>query len=126
MVPDAIRTTLESFSTGVESIEFQVLAIAAAGGTVLTERVDVFRYPGKAISLPVMGAFEVVDGKIAASRDYFDMNPFMSQLGCGRSAFGGFEERGGEADLAARPRDRELDGDGRLRPLDNGLAVPVP
>ena len=62
---EAIRATLASFSTGVE-------AIAAAGGTVLTERVDVFRYPGKEIALPVMGTFEVVDGKITAWRDYFD------------------------------------------------------
>lgn len=77
---DAIRATLASFMTGVEAIEFRVLAIAADGGTVLTERVDVFRYPGKEISLPVMGTFEVLDGKIAAWRDYFDLNQFMSQL----------------------------------------------
>jgi limonene-1,2-epoxide hydrolase len=78
---DAIRATLASFSTGVESIEFQLVNIAADGGTVLTERVDIFRFPGgKEVSLPVMGTFEVVDGKIAAWRDYFDMNQFMSQL----------------------------------------------
>ncbi|HET6949737.1 MAG TPA: limonene-1,2-epoxide hydrolase family protein [Acidimicrobiales bacterium] len=78
--PDAIRSTLASFTTGLESIEFRIAAIAADGGTVLTERVDIFRYPGKEVSLPVMGTFEVVDGKIAAWRDYFDMNQFMSQL----------------------------------------------
>ena len=78
--PAAIRATLEGFMTGVEGIEFRVLAIAADGGSVLTERVDVFRYPGKEIALPVMGAFEVVDGKISAWRDYFDLNQFMSQL----------------------------------------------
>lgn len=27
-----------------------------------------------------MGTFEVVDGKVAAWRDYFDMLQFMSQL----------------------------------------------
>ena len=78
--PEAIRATLASFTTGVDSIEFRVGAIAADGGTVLTERVDVFRFPGKEISLPVMGTFEVAGGKIAAWRDYFDMNQFMSQL----------------------------------------------
>jgi limonene-1,2-epoxide hydrolase len=78
--PEAIRGVLESFTTGVESIEFRVGAIAADGETVLTERVDVFRFPGKEISLPVMGTFEVAGGKIAAWRDYFDMNMFMSQL----------------------------------------------
>jgi limonene-1,2-epoxide hydrolase len=78
--PEAIRGVLASFTTGVESIEFRIGAIAAAGGTVLTERVDVFRFPGKEIPLPVMGTFEVAGGKIAAWRDYFDMNQFMSQL----------------------------------------------
>jgi limonene-1,2-epoxide hydrolase len=78
--PEAIRGVLAGFTTGVESIEFRIGAIAAAGGTVLTERVDVFRFPGKEIPLPVMGTFEVAGGKIAAWRDYFDMNQFMSQL----------------------------------------------
>jgi limonene-1,2-epoxide hydrolase len=78
---DAIRATIEGFTTGVESIEFKVDQIAGVGDVVLTERVDIFRYPGKEISLPVMGTFEVRDGKIAAWRDYFDMNQFMSQLG---------------------------------------------
>lgn len=78
--PDAIRATLASFTDGIEALEFRVLAIAANGTTVMTERVDVFHYPDKEISLPVMGTFEVVDGKIAAWRDYFDMNQFMTQL----------------------------------------------
>jgi limonene-1,2-epoxide hydrolase len=79
--PDAIRTTLESFTGAVESLEFRMLNLAAAGSTVLTERVDVFRFPdGYEIALPVMGTFDIVDGKIAGWRDYFDMNQFMSQL----------------------------------------------
>jgi limonene-1,2-epoxide hydrolase len=39
-----------------------------------------FRSDGATISLPVMGTFEVADGLIAAWRDYFDLNQFMSQL----------------------------------------------
>jgi limonene-1,2-epoxide hydrolase len=77
---DAIRTTIEGFVGGVDKIEFDVLAIAATGNTVLTERVDRFIGTDKTIALPVMGTFEVVDGKIAAWRDYFDLNQFMSQL----------------------------------------------
>jgi limonene-1,2-epoxide hydrolase len=78
---DAIRTTIEGFSGGVDRVEFEVLAIAADGGTVLTERVDTFFLPGKEIALPVMGTFEVADGRITAWRDYFDLNQFMSQMG---------------------------------------------
>ena len=81
--PDQIRATIEGFSGNVESIEFRVDAIAANGDTVLTERVDIFRFPTAAVELPVMGTFEVRDGKIAAWRDYFDMNQFMSQLPTG-------------------------------------------
>ena len=77
---DAIRATIEGFSAGVDSVEFRVLNISAAGSVVLTERVDAFITPTVTIELPVMGTFEVVDGKIAAWRDYFDLNQFMSQL----------------------------------------------
>ena len=78
---DQIRATITGFTGGVESIEFRLDAIAGDGGTVLTERVDIFTFPGgHRIELPVMGTFEVVDGQIAAWRDYFDMNQFMSQM----------------------------------------------
>jgi limonene-1,2-epoxide hydrolase len=77
---DAIRATIAGFTTGVDQVEFRVLHLAAAGDVVLTERVDVFRMPSTTIELPVMGTFEVRDGKIAAWRDYFDLNQFMSQM----------------------------------------------
>jgi limonene-1,2-epoxide hydrolase len=77
---DAIRATIAGFAQGVEKIEFRVDNIAADGDVVLTERVDVFHLPGSTIELPVMGTFEVRDGKIAAWRDYFDMQQFMSQM----------------------------------------------
>lgn len=77
---DAIRSTIAGFTGGVESIEFRVGNIAASGSTVMTERVDVFRFPGTTIELPVMGTFEVDGDRITAWRDYFDMNQFMSQL----------------------------------------------
>ena len=80
---DAIRSTIEMFTGGVRRIEFRMLNIAADDGIVLTERVDVFVLPNVTIELPVMGTFEVRDGKIAAWRDYFDLNQYMSQLQAG-------------------------------------------
>ena len=77
---DTIRSTIAGFTQGVEKIEFRVDNIAADGDVVMTERVDVFHLPGKTIALPVMGTFEVKDGKITAWRDYFDMQQFMSQM----------------------------------------------
>ena len=77
---DAIRATIAGFTGGVDKLEFRVDNIAGDGNVVLTERVDVFSMPGATIELPVIGTFEVRDGKIAAWRDYFDMNQFMSQM----------------------------------------------
>ena len=77
---DAIRETIAGFTTGVDRVEFRVLHIVGEGNVVLTERVDAFYTPQVTIELPVMGTFEVVDGKISAWRDYFDLNQFMSQL----------------------------------------------
>ena len=78
--PDQIRATIEGFSGGVDKIEFRVDNIAADGAIVLTERHDIFTFANGEIDLPVMGTFEVADGKITAWRDYFDMNQFMSQM----------------------------------------------
>ena len=77
---DNIRATIAGFAAGIDKVEFEVLHIVADGGTVMTERVDRFFAPERTISLPVMGTFEVADGLIAAWRDYFDLNQFMTQL----------------------------------------------
>jgi limonene-1,2-epoxide hydrolase len=81
---EAIATTIDSFirpgAPGIEGIEFRVVNIAANGPIVMTERVDVFRLPDKSFELPVMGTFEVSQGKIGAWRDYFDMNQFTSRM----------------------------------------------
>ena len=65
----------------VESIDFRIINIAANGPVVMTERVDVFKLPNKSFELPVMGTFEVRDGRIKAWRDYFDANQFTSRVG---------------------------------------------
>src|SRR5829696_6167800 len=78
--PEAIRTFIEGFIGGVDKVTFEVRNIAADGDVVLTERVDVFEAPGRRIELPVMGTFELRDGRIAAWRDYFDLQQFMGGL----------------------------------------------
>jgi limonene-1,2-epoxide hydrolase len=77
---DAIRATIAGFTGGVDTIEFRVLNISADGNVVMTERVDAFITSTVTIELPVMGTFEVKGDKIAAWRDYFDLNQFMSQM----------------------------------------------
>jgi len=80
---DAIKTFIAGFTGGAKQINFRVNNIVADGDVVLTERVDVFELPNGKVELPVMGAFEVKDGKIAAWRDYFDMKQFMDQMAAG-------------------------------------------
>ncbi len=78
---EAIRSTLEGFTAGVQTVEFEVVHAVADGPIVLTERIDRFIWPtGHVLVLPVMGTFEVHDGLITQWRDYFDMTQFMSQL----------------------------------------------
>jgi limonene-1,2-epoxide hydrolase len=82
---EAIAKTIATFirpgPPGIEGIEFRVINIAANGPVVMTERVDVFKLPDKSFEMRVMGIFEVIDGKISAWRDYFDMQQFISQMG---------------------------------------------
>ena len=79
-IADNIASFIRPGAPGIESIDFRVINIAANGRVVMTERVDVFTLPGKSFELPVMGTFEVRDGKINAWRDYFDMNQFTSRM----------------------------------------------
>ena len=79
---EPIRKTIEGFTAAATSVEFRVrnIAATASGDVVLTERVDVFVFPNGRVELPVSGTFELRDGKIAAWRDYFDLNQFTSAL----------------------------------------------
>jgi limonene-1,2-epoxide hydrolase len=76
---DGIRQVFQFFVPPAQSIEFEVLNLASTGSVVLTERVDRFVMGGKKVELPVCGVFEVRDGKIAAWRDYFDMQTWTRQ-----------------------------------------------
>jgi limonene-1,2-epoxide hydrolase len=67
----AFRNFIDSFKAN--SAEWETHAIAATGNSVLTERTDKFVFvDGSIMTIRVMGAFEIADGKIAKWRDYFD------------------------------------------------------
>jgi limonene-1,2-epoxide hydrolase len=75
----AIAALLGMILAPASDVKFAITHIIADGDVVLTERVDTFVMGGKTVTLPVMGAFEVRDGKIAAWRDYFDMAAWTRQ-----------------------------------------------
>lgn len=78
---DAIKGLLGMILAPASDVKFEIKHIAADGNVVMTERLDAFVMGGKTVTLPVMGVFEVRDGKIAAWRDYFDLATWTRQAG---------------------------------------------
>lgn len=70
-------------SLGMDSIKVDMLASAEVGNKVLTERMDhMIAADGTVImSAPVMGIFEIENGKLAAWRDYFDSKGALAVQG---------------------------------------------
>lgn len=82
MAPLEGKTAAAGMIRGMQpqSVDWQVLNIAENGNVVLTERVDNFVLAdGKPLSVPVMGAMEIENGRIKAWRDYFDLATFTRQ-----------------------------------------------
>jgi limonene-1,2-epoxide hydrolase len=76
---DGIRKILQSYVPPAQEIEFEVVHLASAGSVVFAERVDRFAIGAKKVNLPVVGVFEIQGDKIAAWRDYFDMQTWTRQ-----------------------------------------------
>ena len=77
---DATIAFVAGFFGMFESMTIENVHIAVRDNVVLTERIDTFTMGGGASPLPVMGTFEIRDGKIAAWRDYFDMAQVTKML----------------------------------------------
>jgi limonene-1,2-epoxide hydrolase len=74
--PDAICDVLSRLRRSWE-VELRVDHIVGDDSVVMTERLEKFRHRAGTkdpFELPVMGAFELRDGRIAAWRDYFDLS----------------------------------------------------
>ncbi|HET9200148.1 MAG TPA: limonene-1,2-epoxide hydrolase family protein [Dehalococcoidia bacterium] len=77
---EAVREMINGFLSQTAASNWQIKSIATEGDAVLTERVDRFEMKdGKIIELPVMGTFELREGKIARWRDYFDLQTWVRQ-----------------------------------------------
>jgi limonene-1,2-epoxide hydrolase len=83
MQPIEGRAAASAFVRGMApvGVDWKLLSIAENGNKVLTERLDNFDLTGgKKLSIPVMGTFEIENGRIKAWRDYFDLATFTSQM----------------------------------------------
>ena len=74
-----IREFIEGFLSMASAIEFEILHQVAEGDVVMNERVDTLVMGENTIALPVMGIFELENGKIVKWRDYFDMGQLTGQ-----------------------------------------------
>jgi limonene-1,2-epoxide hydrolase len=72
----AIHAMLSGMKAMIANIRFEVHRQVANGNLVMNERTDHMVMGDKNISLPVVGVFEIDNGKIRAWRDYFDMAQF--------------------------------------------------
>ena len=77
---DATIAFIEGFFGMCESMTIETVHLAVRGNVVLTERIDTFTIGGVTAPLPVMGTFEVRDGRISAWRDYFDMGQVLAMF----------------------------------------------
>ena len=79
---EAIRGMLSGFLSAASHIDWRIHHSLSDGKSlVMNERTDCFDLPAGRLELPVMGVFEVHDGKIVAWRDYFDMGPLKGFMG---------------------------------------------
>ena len=74
-----IEKTL-GYTQTMSSRGWEVIHQSVVGNVVFNERIDRFEVDGQSVELPVVGVFEVRDGKIAAWRDYFDLATFQRQM----------------------------------------------
>jgi limonene-1,2-epoxide hydrolase len=77
---EAIRETLRRGAERMVAVPWEIRHIVADGEIVMTERVDNFIIGERRVSVPCMGIFELRGGRIAAWRDYWDLQQFESQL----------------------------------------------
>ncbi|HZT66855.1 MAG TPA: GNAT family N-acetyltransferase [Acidimicrobiales bacterium] len=119
----AIEATVAGFMAMGGRVEVDIRQLVAEGAIVAVERVDHFESVDRTISLPMVGVFEVANGKITAWRDYFDAAswasvgspqersvgwyPPESRLEAGGVALRTFEERDAP-DVAEACRDRDI------------------
>ena len=77
-----VRAFTHAFGMGTRlRPEWELLAIASIGDTVLTERIDRFMTEDNhRLAIPLMGSFRLRDDLISEWRDYFDLQDLERQL----------------------------------------------
>lgn len=77
---EAIAKSINGFLSGWTATTWDIVNLATDGNIVIAERVDRVDAGGRHVDLPVVGVFEIVDGKIKSWRDYFDLATYMRAM----------------------------------------------
>jgi limonene-1,2-epoxide hydrolase len=77
---EATISAIDGFFAMFDKLVIETTHIASRGNVVLTERIDTFTLGDLVAPLPVMGTFELRDGRICRWRDYFDLAQVTSML----------------------------------------------
>jgi limonene-1,2-epoxide hydrolase len=78
---DAIREELLRQAPLFTDSSFEFLNFAFADSTVFLERIDWCTINGNRAGFHVVGVYEVIDGKIASWRDYYDSAEIRAKIG---------------------------------------------
>lgn len=78
---DEIRDFIADFAAEWTATKWEVRTILSQGDVVIAERIDHIEAGDRSVDLPVVGIFELRDGKIRLWRDYFDMGTYLEALG---------------------------------------------
>jgi len=78
--PAAVRDILAPMLSGCSDVDWPVQRQLVDGAVVVNERIDRFHMAHGWLELPVVGVWEVHDGRITLWRDYFDEASYRNQL----------------------------------------------
>ena len=68
-----IYESLKGLPHRFKQIRTEILHQVSSGNLVMNERIDYFTFEDRQVALPIVGVFELEQGKIKAWRDYFDL-----------------------------------------------------
>ena len=78
---DVLRDFMGKLFGGMSELTLEIRSEGVSGNTVILERFDSWVYNGKPGSIPVVGVYDVEDGKIKEWREYYDYAALMGEMG---------------------------------------------
>ena len=81
----ALKEFLTKLFSAMSELTLEVRSEAVTGNTVILERFDSWSFNGRPGSIPVVGVFDVEDGKVKEWREYYDRATLIEVMGLNES-----------------------------------------